>query len=98
MKVAGFDQRCSECHALFESTDQPPANLMRHEDIVLEHGLNDRCLNCHSTKDRDKLVLHGEVESRLCDADHLGPDADAPFVERLHGDLVAFAHLSQDVL
>ena len=62
MLVAGFRQRCSECHRLFESNPGVQTNLLRHEDIVLEHGLNNRCLNCHSTKNRDKLVLHGEQE------------------------------------
>ena len=62
MAIAGYDQRCSACHALFTTREGAPSDLRRHEDLEFEHGLNNRCLNCHSERDRDKLVLHGEIE------------------------------------
>ena len=62
LEVGGYQQSCSECHRLFESQPDVSVTMGQHQDIVLDHGLNDRCLNCHSTKDRDKLILHGEKE------------------------------------
>ena len=62
VEIGGYAQRCSDCHALFESPPEPVGALRQHENVVLDHGLNDRCLNCHSTRDRDRLVLHGERE------------------------------------
>ena len=77
VRIGGYDQRCSDCHALFDSASETPPALKQHEDIVLDHGLNDRCLNCHSTKDRDKLVLHGERE--------IGYDAVVDLCAKCHG-------------
>ena len=37
------------------------------------------------------------IERALREADHLRADADAAFVERLDGDLVALADLAEDV-
>ena len=60
--IGGYMQTCSECHDIFESRPDAEVNLLQHQHIVLDHGLNDRCYNCHSEEDRDKLVLHGERE------------------------------------
>jgi hypothetical protein len=67
-----FRQTCSECHALFPSPEVPRSPLLQHVGIVLNHGLNDRCYNCHALENRDLLVLrdgttlgYGEVP-RLC--------------------------------
>jgi hypothetical protein len=62
MDVAGISMPCTECHALFESPPVQKSPLAQHQDVVLDHGLNSRCLNCHARRDRSKLVLHGEVE------------------------------------
>lgn len=64
-EVGGMQLSCQTCHSLFETDPQTEHELFQHEDIVLDHGLNDRCLNCHSTQDRNKLVLHGEHEIRF---------------------------------
>jgi hypothetical protein len=69
---AGFPQQCSECHTLFESKEVPSDPLLQHQDVHLEHGMNNRCYNCHSRGDRDKLVLQDGTEigyaepQRLC--------------------------------
>lgn len=60
--IGGQMQSCEACHSLFETNPDRVSTLYQHEHIVLDHGLNDRCLNCHSTTDRDKLVLHGDQE------------------------------------
>jgi len=53
-----FRQTCSECHALFPSPEVPRDPLLQHTHIALDHGLNDRCYNCHARENRDVLVLH----------------------------------------
>jgi hypothetical protein len=57
--MAGFDFNCMECHVLFESALDTPRHLTQHRDIKLDHGLNDRCLNCHDRRDRNRLALRG---------------------------------------
>ncbi|MCB9913758.1 MAG: hypothetical protein H6828_01255 [Planctomycetes bacterium] len=57
--IGGIEQRCSACHAIFPSTQDAPAARLQHTEIVLEHGLNDRCDNCHDKGDHDGFVLYG---------------------------------------
>lgn len=57
--IAGFEMGCNECHRFFESAPETPRRLTQHTHIVTNHGMNDRCFNCHDRDDRDKLVLHG---------------------------------------
>jgi hypothetical protein len=53
-----FRQTCRECHDIFPSPADPQASLFQHRHVVLDHGLNDRCYNCHRRENRDQLVLH----------------------------------------
>ena len=76
--INSYQRNCMDCHMLFPSPSGTQQLLRQHEDIVLDHGLNDRCLNCHDNADRDRLVLHdgatigyGQVEL-LCAQCH-GP-------------------------
>lgn len=76
--IDGFDRSCMDCHKLFPARHDPPEKLFQHEHIRIEHGINDRCRNCHDVYDRDRLVLQNgqpipytEV-TRLC-ADCHGP-------------------------
>jgi hypothetical protein len=57
--IDGFDRTCMDCHRLFPPRQEEPARLLQHTHIVLDHGINDRCRNCHFELDRDKLVLRG---------------------------------------
>lgn len=74
--VNGSQRQCSECHKLFTESTHDKQTLIQHKDIVLKHGMNARCLNCHSGADRDKLILHdGTLVSfaetpRLCSQCH----------------------------
>jgi len=74
--VGGQQRPCSECHRLFAPANEQPRAMVQHKDVVMHHGMNTRCLNCHDGADRDKLVLHnGELVSfleapRLCSQCH----------------------------
>jgi len=60
--IAGIEQRCTDCHMIFPSRRVTPDRLYQHTDLVHDHGMNDRCFNCHALENRDKLVLHDGTE------------------------------------
>jgi hypothetical protein len=53
----GYEHRCNSCHRLFRSRPDAAPRLVQHQEIILNHGMNNRCYNCHDRKDREKLVL-----------------------------------------
>ncbi|MBM4111788.1 MAG: hypothetical protein FJ253_00185 [Phycisphaerae bacterium] len=55
--VEGREENCRACHQIFHSASAAGAKLSYHHDIVLSHGLNDRCVNCHDIDDRERLTL-----------------------------------------
>lgn len=57
--LGGYKRTCMDCHRLFPPREETPKRLSQHQHVVLDHGINDRCRNCHYDKDRDKLVLRG---------------------------------------
>lgn len=59
VNLGTYDQRCNDCHSLFENKRNQSRALTQHTDIVLEHGANNACLNCHDNDNRDKLTLRG---------------------------------------
>ncbi|RMF75544.1 MAG: hypothetical protein D6744_13315 [Planctomycetota bacterium] len=59
VQIGAFRQTCMDCHRMFPPADDPPKQLMQHTHIKLDHGINDRCRNCHDPEDRNRLVLHG---------------------------------------
>jgi hypothetical protein len=74
--VGGFSHACNECHRLFDSPPVEHRVLTQHTNIAFNHGMNNRCFNCHDRKNRERLVLHdgslvtfNEV-SRLCSQCH----------------------------
>lgn len=52
-----FRQTCNECHRIFPPRDVLRSPPLQHAHVVLAHGLNDRCTNCHAREDRDRLAL-----------------------------------------
>ena len=78
IEVAGFQQRCSECHGLFESPPETERELLQHADIRLNHGMNNRCFNCHSRENRDMLILQGTREVGFEDAVQLCAKCHGP--------------------
>ena len=59
INIGTLNQRCSDCHSLFQNTRDPKRPLRQHTEIKLSHGSNDACLNCHDKEDREKLTLRG---------------------------------------
>ena len=55
-KIGGIEQRCSNCHNLFQDEEKKPGELLQHGDLSHDHGMNDRCFNCHSKENREMLV------------------------------------------
>lgn len=55
-RVGAYEYRCSDCHRLFRNEVDRSKGLVQHTGIVFDHGMNDRCLNCHAPLDRDKLL------------------------------------------
>jgi hypothetical protein len=55
-KVAGYSYRCSDCHKLFPSSPEADASPFQHRDVVMRHGMNTRCFNCHHLTNRDAYV------------------------------------------
>jgi len=56
IEIASYTYQCSECHALFPSPSETTRPLTQHRHIRLEHGINNRCFNCHHRDNRDVFV------------------------------------------
>lgn len=54
----GFEHRCMECHRLFDSPPTERRTLTQHTEIKFQHGMNNRCFNCHDKKNREVFVLY----------------------------------------
>ncbi len=54
--AAGFEYRCSDCHAILPSPVETDRVLTQHTEIELKHGINTRCFNCHHRTNRDAFV------------------------------------------
>lgn len=48
--------RCNECHRLLPSPTETDRPLTQHRQIQLQHGINNRCFNCHLRTDRDAFA------------------------------------------
>ena len=75
---AGYSYKCTECHTAIAAPRRQQANVPEHADIVLNHGLNTNCMNCHHPTERNDYVgYEGDVipadqPARLCAKCH-GP-------------------------
>lgn len=59
IKIGSFTRTCMSCHRMFPPRADTPKRFLQHSHVVLNHGINDRCRNCHCEEDRDRLVLRG---------------------------------------
>lgn len=55
--VNGTPQNCNGCHQIFASASPAGAVLSFHQEVQLQHGLNNRCVNCHDPVNRERLTL-----------------------------------------
>lgn len=55
--VEGRFENCNACHQIFRSAHGSRESVNYHTDILLNHGLNARCVNCHDVENRERLVL-----------------------------------------
>lgn len=65
---AGWTYNCMECHQLFPARwryDDRPFN--EHKDIVLDHGNNRFCLNCHHASNRNAFADYDGAEIAQAD-------------------------------
>lgn len=60
IKIGVYGHECQECHQLFVSPAETTRPLQQHQEVVLNHGMNDRCFNCHDREDRNRLALNGD--------------------------------------
>jgi hypothetical protein len=89
IRIGGLEQKCSDCHSLFETVERTPDQLQQHTDIVFDHGLNNRCLNCHAREDHNQLELYGGELVPLSDSHVLCSKCHGPtyrdWEEGMHG-------------
>lgn len=57
--INGFVRDCNDCHSLMQPPVEAARRLTQHTHLVLDHGMNDRCFNCHAREDRNRLALRG---------------------------------------
>ena len=72
LRRSGFQYKCSECHRLFESPLKQETRVAEHTDLILTHGRNNYCFNCHHRANRDVYTDYDGSEipasepARLC--------------------------------
>ena len=52
----GWSYNCMDCHKLFAAKWHYDRPMVEHRDVILEHGNNRFCLNCHHPSDRNAFV------------------------------------------
>lgn len=57
INVDGSPQNCNGCHQIFRSDSPAGTALSYHQEVRLSHGLNNRCVNCHDSENRERLTL-----------------------------------------
>jgi len=78
IRIDGFDRTCMNCHQMFPPREDPPRALAQHKHIVLNHGINKQCRNCHDTQNRNLLVLRGEETIGYNDVESLCAKCHGP--------------------
>ena len=78
IEIDGFTRTCMECHRLFPSRPEAARQLVQHRHIVMDHGLNDLCFNCHDRQDRNRLSLRGNRTVSFAEAPRLCAKCHGP--------------------
>ncbi|OPZ12693.1 MAG: hypothetical protein BWZ10_02071 [candidate division BRC1 bacterium ADurb.BinA364] len=53
---AGFVYNCNSCHQHFQFPAIGGRRMAEHESIVMDHGLNSNCFNCHNPDNLETLL------------------------------------------
>lgn len=80
LRIGGpYERTCMDCHRLpFATNDMPGRVLLQHANIQVQHGADKRCLDCHSEKNRDLLVLRTGEEITFDEVPRLCGQCHAP--------------------
>ncbi|MCA9001447.1 MAG: hypothetical protein KDB61_05960 [Planctomycetes bacterium] len=79
IEQAGLKMTCAECHDIFDSQGEGNTpDRGQHKDVVLDHGMNAQCFNCHSNQNRNKLILKGGEEVGYGDVQDLCASCHGP--------------------
>jgi hypothetical protein len=78
IEINGFERTCMDCHRTFLTAEPKSQGLAQHQHVVVAHGPNKECMDCHDYRDRDKLLLPegGTVAFNLVDQVCAGCHAD----------------------
>lgn len=47
---------CNDCHQDIEPSHVQKSFISAHEDIILQHGMNNYCATCHSANNKEALI------------------------------------------
>lgn len=86
LQIGGYTYRCNDCHALFPSPPETARTLTQHREIVLQHGINTRCFNCHHLTDRNVFADESGGKIPYGDPQHVCAKCHGPvFRDWVHG-------------
>jgi hypothetical protein len=69
--IDGRPQSCNGCHQIFRSSHAAGVMPNYHQDVGLNHGLNNRCANCHDANERERLALRDGTTIGFADTPRL---------------------------
>jgi hypothetical protein len=76
--IGSYQHRCNDCHRLFRPALERLGVLMQHSHILLDHGMNDNCFNCHERGNRERLVLRNGRTASFTDVPLLCAQCHGP--------------------
>lgn len=74
----GWTYNCMECHKLLTARWHYDRPMAEHRDLVLEHGNNRFCLNCHHATNRNAFVDYDGAEIAQADVVQLCAKCHGP--------------------
>ena len=89
-----FQRDCQDCHQIFSTEQIFTVQPRHHQDIVMDHGMNVYCINCHDIEDRNRLVLDGGKTTTYDNVDRLCAKCHGPtfrdWQKGMHGKTMDF--------
>ncbi len=62
LQQAGFSYECNSCHRHMSPSMEPKTRMTTHQNIRLDHGINNRCYNCHHPSKQEAFIHHSGAE------------------------------------